>query len=196
MTVVVFSYRVFSMTPTEQPKQPKRPFSEVPRRGTYLNQKELQVAGTYKAGDEHPVFEGLLFWSHRSCGNQRWATEEYFEKSRAQERAWASSPSGRAMRASTQAKRRKTLNNNIKLPQDVLDALRDVYHTASDMTLAERAAGSSEEFHVDHIYPLRPAPINFNGTVQRPYVGLHAPWNLQIIEKSENLSKSNQTPEQ
>ena len=184
------------MTPTEQPKQPKRPLSEAPRRGSSFSQKALQVDGVFVAKDDHPIFEGLFFWGKSSSGYQRWVTEEAFEKVRAQEREWASSPAGRASRGALKSKRRKTLNNNIKLPQDVLDALRGIYHDKDDMNLAARAAGSSEDYHVDHIYPLRPAPIEFNGSLQRPYVGLHAPWNLQILEASENMSKSNTTPEQ
>lgn len=198
MTVVVSSYRVFSMTPTEQPKQPKRPLSEAPRRGVSLNQQALQIPSdllVLTRGVPHPDYEGLVY-NKVTKGNQEWVTEdklEEYNKARKDERQ---SPKGRARVSASKALRRKTINNNISLPKDVMDALRDVYHTRDELTLAARAAGSSECYHVDHIYPLRPEPILFNNTWQRPYVGLHAPWNLQILEASENLSKSNTTPEQ
>lgn len=198
LTVVVTSYRVFLMTPTEQPKQPKRPFSEVPLRGKSLNQKALQIPSdllVLTRGVTHPYYEGL-FYNKVTYGNQEWITEDklkQYNKARTEEEK---SPKGRARQSAAKAKRRKTLNNNIALPREAMDALRDVYHTRDDLTLAARSVGSSEDYHVDHIYPLRPAPIDFHGSIQRPYTGLHASWNLQILEASENLSKSNSTPEQ
>ena len=268
------------MTPTEQPKQPKRPLSEAPRRGRGFDQKALQVDDVLNQCDPHPIYEGLFYWgqtkedtqawyieerwvkqgkttpseiykkrqdardynltkpdneprvieegkqlgcvdqtsmqvswqpkqgeahpkypnwlfyNNRKSGVQNWRTIEYFDNVKKQIKDWRQTPEGRANTSAHGAARRKTLDNNIALTKDALDALRDVYHTRDALTLAARSVGSSEDYHVDHIYPLRPAPIEFNGSLQRPYVGLHAPWNLQILEASENLSKSNTTPEQ
>jgi hypothetical protein len=178
------------------PEQPKKPLSEAPRRGgqtNQLDQKALQIPSdllVITRGVAHPYYEGL-FYNKVTRGSQEWVTEDKLKEYNEARKEEEKSPKGHARRSASNAKRRKTLNNNIKLPKDAMDALRDVYHTRDDLTLAARSVGSSECFHVDHIMPLKPNLINFNGTMQRPFTGLHAPWNLQILEAKENLSKSN-----
>lgn len=56
------------------------------------------------------------------------------------------------------------------------NAIKKIYEQAASIS---RATGI--EHHVDHIYPL-------NGV---GFVGLHVPWNLQILTAEENIRKGN-----
>ena len=60
------------------------------------------------------------------------------------------------------------------LAQDHIEKIQEIYWLAHDLR-----AVSGEEYHVDHIIPLRGKNI----------CGLHVPWNLQILPADLNLSK-------
>ncbi len=189
----------------------KRPFVEVPRRGSHINQRALQVEGSFVRGDSHPEFEGL-FYKEQSTAVQQWVPWERIERKRVALRKWqqenpekgaastrkwqqanAEKNAAKARRWSKEnpekvtamaSKRRKKLKTNIKLHKTAKNALHAVYKLCKTLTLCSKGSGSSEAFHVDHIWPI---------THDR-FCGLHAPWNLQILEAKENMSKSNSIP--
>jgi len=188
-----------------------RPFDEVPRRGSLIKQKAIQVEGSFGYKDPHPEFEGLFYYK-RTEGRQQWATlekcvryktadvnwqKENPERTAAKSRRWAQeNPEKVAAKArkwrqenpekeaAMKAKRRKKLKTNIKLHKAAQNALQAVYKLRECLTLCARSAGSTEAFHVDHIWPI----------MHDKFCGLHAPWNVQILEASENMRKSNSIP--
>ena len=165
----------------------------------------------FKKGDPHPTIKGL-FYFNVTCKRPRWGSEEDLEKARERTRKWRqdnpekareivrkwhrdnrekSRESVRKWRQDNpekvrakDSKRRGALKTNIKLHRSAQDALQGVYELRECLTLCARGAGSSEAFHVDHIWPIQ----------GEGFCGLHAPWNLQVLEASENISKSNKTP--
>ncbi len=92
------------------------------------------------------------------------------------------------------------VDTSIKQTQRQLDQLSTIYYNAQALNEAARGAGAENtakavntkySFAVDHILPLQPEYVIFKGIKLRPYIGLHAPWNLQIIDALDNLSKLN-----
>jgi hypothetical protein len=62
------------------------------------------------------------------------------------------------------------------LTKEELLQIQELYEIAQAFKLY-----TGQEYHVDHIIPLQGENV----------CGLHVPWNLQVLEASENLSKSN-----
>lgn len=64
------------------------------------------------------------------------------------------------------------------LTQEHLDGIEWIYFLREEMSIHHGI-----QYHVDHIVPLKGKNV----------IGLHVPWNLQILTASENQSKSNST---
>jgi len=82
----------------------------------------------------------------------------------------------------------------LKVEVDEIYALRrQLNEAAIGAGMYGKGANSAKRyaFAVDHIMPIKPKKIKFKGKWCRPYTGYHVPWNLCIMEASENMSKSN-----
>jgi hypothetical protein len=131
---------------------------------------------------------------------ERRACPEYTKRERQIKAAYSRRPEIRAAKAASGGKRRAAVRENIKLTPEQQEELKSIYYHSSAINEAARGAGAENmakavgvkyAFAVDHIMPLRPNKVEFNGKLRRPYIGLHAPWNLQIIDALDNLSKRN-----
>ena len=170
-----------------------------------VDQQSMQVSWKPKYGDVHPKYPNFRYVSKRRGGSQMWYSLEAFNKKKEQNKVWKQTPEGRASNGASSSKYRTTKGDNIKLPDNLKKEIDEIYELRTQLNEAAAGAGmygrganktKRYSFAVDHIIPVNPAPILFNGAWQRPYSCLQAPWNLQILEASENMSKSNATPEQ
>ena len=90
---------------------------------------------------------------------------------------YRSKPENKAKRAEYEARRNflKKKSSSL-LTEEHIEEMRDFYLRAIELSCE---TGVPHE--VDHIVPLKGKTVT----------GLHVPWNLQIIQKSDNCSKGN-----
>lgn len=159
---------------------------------TKLCSKCKENKGLYDFGRQTRSKDGLHAWCNpcKKSYNSAWFKEnrksenerlrDLYEETRAEKIAknkiWQKSNPG-AMAAITAKRRSKKKSAAPKwLTTENLKDIKSFYEKASLLTLL---TGIKHE--VDHIVPLQGRSVS----------GLHVPWNLQILTKSDNLSKGN-----
>jgi len=173
----------------KKPDNEPRVYEDGPQLGL-VDQQSMQVSWQPKQGDVHPKYSNFCYWSKKRNGTQAWITLEAFSKKLEQRKAYMNSPEGRAAAAMCRALRRVAMNYKFKLTEEHFDELADIYLDCYALNEAAVGAGmygrgangvKRYAFAVDHIQPL----------INEKLCGLHAPWNLQIMEAGENMNKSN-----
>lgn len=102
--------------------------------------------------------------------------EKDIEYNRERSKVWQSKNPGRVSANSVRRRHRLNLSAPIWLTKKDLQDIASFYVLAKALKSA-----SGENFHVDHIVPLKHDLV----------CGLHVPWNLQVLTATENLRKSN-----
>ena len=102
------------------------------------------------------------------------------QKKAAQQKYYASK--GKDLGCEYAAKRR--VRQGFKVNKSERKEMQRIYADCRALNLAAKSVGSCDRFEVDHLWPLQ-------GDC---FTGLHVPWNLGIILKSENRSKFNKRP--
>jgi hypothetical protein len=112
--------------------------------------------------------------------NRNKDSKDFKEKNSAKTREWAAKNPDKVLEQS--ARKRATKLHRIPKWLTVEDkwVIKEIYRLAKDRTKA-----TGIEWQVDHVIPLRGKYVS----------GLHIPQNLRVIEKTQNLIKSNKFKE-
>jgi hypothetical protein len=131
-------------------------------------------------------------WESKNRGKRRAYARNYYhgnkEKAQKSNVRWKRNNSDKVSAMS--AKRRKNIPRGLRLSEEHGLEILEIYEMRNMLNEAARGAGAIQfgannygryAFCVDHVLPV--AHSNF--------CGLHVPWNLNIIDAKENMTKSN-----
>ena len=127
--------------------------------------------------------DGFIFWGYRKSKNKGtgyfvevWRSPPQFEIENNRIVLWQSENRDK-MNATAAKTRAKRIKRKPKWIKDVfIEEIKVWYKRAK---ILNKFTG--ERWEVDHIIPLQGKMVS----------GLHVPWNLQLLTKSENISKGN-----
>lgn len=119
-----------------------------------------------------------LYCLCKTCKNNKAAEQRATPEGRATAKAYRESPKGKARAKQERALRKKRSKQATPkwLTEEHKQQIADTYEHMRDCRTV-----TGEDYHVDHIIPLRGDNI----------CGLHVPWNLQVLPAYVNISKSN-----
>jgi hypothetical protein len=144
-----------------------------PNKTPYYHRNKEKVKAQVTARAQNKVAE-------ISAYHKKWRTLNA-EKKAENDRQWRlGNPDLVALYSNTR-RARKLKSQPQWLTEVQLADMREYYEIAAAQ---QKLTGG--KFHVDHIFPLHGAK----------FCGLHVPWNLQILTKTENLQKGRSVPQE
>jgi galactokinase len=140
----------------------------------------------YAQKNKEKVLNASKKWNNANKEKLNCSTKKYFDKikdtiefkKKNSERVkkWAKENPDKVAEQSANKRATKLQRIPKWLSEEQKNKIKEYYLTARILSNA-----FDEEFHVDHIVPLRGKFVS----------GLHVPWNLTILTAQENMSKSN-----
>ena len=151
-------------------------------------QKVLRRAAQKRYAEKHKdkVSSAIKKWNSENKEKMLEAAKRHYEKIKNSEefkklnssktREWARKNPDKVLEQSARKRATKLKRVPCWLTDADFKEIKQIYLTAKEQSDKE-----GKKYHVDHIVPLQGENV----------CGLHVPWNLQILEASENIKKGN-----